>query len=241
MAPRKEKKDQVTGGQGKQKLVAYIVSGARALRERKANGERWEVGHTRYLGSKGGKTPPVRRPVANGGGGWQATDISVNLHNAVTKAKLLKEMYERGEIEAKTAGKQSVYHVIQDPRDAATPEELAAMDKEIEALRDEIATLKAKQKALHSTLTALRSTPTTSSLRESIDILDAEVRELEGRLVPLRSGKASPVSAEEKAVVDGSYANAERKSTLRKKIFKNLWDMTCDNLPEGTNKDELWG
>jgi hypothetical protein len=114
------------------------------------------------------------------------------------------------------------------------------MDREIEVLRDDIATLKARQKALHSTLATLRSTPTTTSLRESVDTLSAEVRDLLGRLVPLRSGKVSPVSAEEKLAVDRGYDNAEKKSTLRKRIFKNLWGMTCDNLPEGTNKDELW-
>jgi hypothetical protein len=114
------------------------------------------------------------------------------------------------------------------------------MDREIEVLRNDIAVLKAKQKALHSTLATLRSTPTTSSLRESIDILAAETRELVSRLAPLRSGKVSQVPTEEKAVVDRDYVNAEKKSRLRKKIFKNLWSMTCDNLPEDTNKDELW-
>ncbi|KAH0559278.1 hypothetical protein GP486_004209, partial [Trichoglossum hirsutum] len=114
------------------------------------------------------------------------------------------------------------------------------MDRAIEMLKNDIAILKAKQKALHSTLATLRSTPTTSSLRESTDILAAEARELLSRLNPLRSGKARQVSAEEKAAVDRGYANAERKSRLRKKIFENLWGTTCDNLPEDTNKDELW-
>jgi hypothetical protein len=114
------------------------------------------------------------------------------------------------------------------------------MDKETEVLRDEISALKTKQKALQLTLANLRSTPTTADLRESTDILVAEISELQSRLVPLRSGKISPVSAEEKAAIDRGCADAERKSTLRKKIFKNLWEMTCDNLPEGTNKDELW-
>lgn len=47
---------------------------------------------------------------------YSATDISSNLHNAVTKtaaAKLLKDMHERQEIEGRASGKQIVYHVIQ--------------------------------------------------------------------------------------------------------------------------------
>jgi hypothetical protein len=114
------------------------------------------------------------------------------------------------------------------------------MDKEIEMLRDEITVLKAKQKTLQLTLANLRSTPTTTDLRESTEILVAEISELLNRLSPLRSGKISPVSTEEKAAVDEGCAIAERKSALRKKIFKDLWGMTCDNLPEGTSKDELW-
>lgn len=47
---------------------------------------------------------------------YSATDISTNLKNRVTKsaaAKLLKDMHERNDIEAKAAGKQIVYHAIQ--------------------------------------------------------------------------------------------------------------------------------
>lgn len=47
---------------------------------------------------------------------YSATDISANLKNRVTKSaatKLLKDMHERGEIEGKAAGKQSVYHAVQ--------------------------------------------------------------------------------------------------------------------------------
>jgi 26S proteasome regulatory subunit, ATPase 3, interacting protein len=47
---------------------------------------------------------------------YSATDISANLKNRVTKAaatKLLKDMHERKEVEARAAGKQLVYHSIQ--------------------------------------------------------------------------------------------------------------------------------
>jgi 26S proteasome regulatory subunit (ATPase 3-interacting protein) len=47
---------------------------------------------------------------------YSATEISSNLHNAVTKArtdKLLKEMFERGEIAGKASGKQWVFWGVQ--------------------------------------------------------------------------------------------------------------------------------
>jgi 26S proteasome regulatory subunit (ATPase 3-interacting protein) len=47
---------------------------------------------------------------------YSATEISSNLHNAVTKArtdKLLKEMFERGEIAGKASGKQWVFWGLQ--------------------------------------------------------------------------------------------------------------------------------
>jgi hypothetical protein len=47
---------------------------------------------------------------------FSATDISSNLHNAVAKArtdKLLKEMFERGEIAGRASGKQWVFWGLQ--------------------------------------------------------------------------------------------------------------------------------
>ena len=47
---------------------------------------------------------------------YSATEISANLHNAVTKTrtdKLLKEMFERGEIGGRASGKQWVFWGLQ--------------------------------------------------------------------------------------------------------------------------------
>ena len=46
----------------------------------------------------------------------QATDISANLHNKVTKSaaqKILIKLHEAKKIEGRVSGKQSVYHPIQ--------------------------------------------------------------------------------------------------------------------------------
>ena len=47
---------------------------------------------------------------------YSATEISSNLHNAVSKTrtdKLLKEMFERGEIGGRASGKQWVFWGVQ--------------------------------------------------------------------------------------------------------------------------------
>ncbi len=47
---------------------------------------------------------------------YSATEVSANLHNAVTKTrtdKLLKEMFERKEIGGRASGKQWVYWPLQ--------------------------------------------------------------------------------------------------------------------------------
>ncbi|QRD01743.1 hypothetical protein JI435_145140 [Parastagonospora nodorum SN15] len=55
---------------------------------------------------------------------YSAIDVSANLHNKVTKAaaaKVLKDLHEQKQIEGRPAGKQIVYHAIQDPSDSCTP------------------------------------------------------------------------------------------------------------------------
>ncbi|KAI9839748.1 MAG: hypothetical protein M1837_002036 [Sclerophora amabilis] len=160
--------------------------------------------------------------------------------------KTLKEMHERGEIEGKSAGKQQVYHAVQtltsrkDPNDAANPEELSAMDAEINALREEIATAKAEQKALSSTLICMKSTVTTGDLRESVKELERSKREILERLMPFRTGDVAPVSAKERATISEACKAAERSAARRKKIFKEFWGLLCENLEEGSSKEDLW-
>lgn len=79
-----------------------------------------------------------------------------------------------------------MYHTIQDPKDAASLEELAAMDKEISVLRESIATTKANEKLLKANLTAVNATVSTDDLRSQITRLEIEKSETLGRLGPLR-------------------------------------------------------
>lgn len=150
---------------------------------------------------------------------YSATEISSNLHNAVTKTrtdKLLKEMFERTEIGGRASGKQWVYWAIQvstsslttqttksdegsqDPEASCSKEELAAYDTEIATLRDAIPALKAELKNKQGVLATIRSAPSTDSLRAVVSNLEAKKAEAEQRLQTLRSGSVKPVSDVEK-------------------------------------------
>ncbi|RPA98838.1 homologous-pairing protein-like protein 2 [Choiromyces venosus 120613-1] len=173
---------------------------------------------------------------------YSAIEISANLHNAVTKpaaTKILKELDERGVIEGRASGKQVVYHIIQDPKDLASPEELKAMDMETEAVKQEIGGLKAELRALQSTLNTLKAAPTAASLLETVALLEAEIQNLQIRLEPLRSSAVKPVSAEEKATISNEHTRLQKILKGRKNQFKEFWDTICDGCVDA-NPNDLW-
>ena len=138
------------------------------------------------------------------------------------------------------AGKQMVYHALQDPKDAVSPESLAAMDKEIADLRESIATVKANEKLLRANLTAVNATLSTADVRASVMALELEKKEMLARLEPLRSGTVKPVSPEEKAEVEKAWNKWSRKANIRKKIFMEVWAHCTEGLEGKQAKEKLW-
>ncbi len=139
-----------------------------------------------------------------------------------------------------SSGKQLVYHAVQDPADAMSLDDLAAMDKEIATLRDSIATAKANEKLLRANLISVNATLSTDELRSSVTLLEHEKKEVLGRLGLLRSGNVKPVQPEEKEVVDREWVQWSRKAGVRKKICLELWEFCTEEVPEGKTKEELW-
>ncbi|KAI5789879.1 Tat binding protein 1-interacting protein-domain-containing protein [Pyronema domesticum] len=172
---------------------------------------------------------------------YSAVDISSNLHNAVTKttaAKLLKEMHESGQIEGRVSGKAVVYHVIQDPKESATEEDLKAIDEEVEVIKQETLTLKSQLKEVQSSLASLKTTPSVASLNESIYQLEKEVKEMEAQLSVLEAGATKPINPVEKAKADKEYKRIEGQYLKRQKQFKLFWGTLLDAM-EGDPR-ELW-
>ncbi|KAF8459479.1 Tat binding protein 1-interacting protein-domain-containing protein [Terfezia claveryi] len=172
---------------------------------------------------------------------YSIIEIVANLHDAVSKTnatKALKDLTERELIKEKVSGKQAIYHITQDPRDAATPEELKEMNLKVEGMRGEITSLKSEKKELETELAALRSAPTAKALQQTMKELKAEIATLSARLGPLRAGTVTPVSPAEKAVVDGDLAKFEKILQKRKKMFKELSELVTEGGEQ--NKKDLW-
>ncbi|EQL28943.1 hypothetical protein BDFG_08364 [Blastomyces dermatitidis ATCC 26199] len=177
---------------------------------------------------------------------YSAIDITANLHNKVSKAytvKALKEMHERKEIEARVAGKQIVYHALQDGPSDSTPAQLSALDSELTNFRAQIASTKQYEKALRAELAALSARVPTDELREIVWRLDREKEEVLGRLAPLRDGRVATrvLSVEEQERVDGEWRMWKGRAVGRKRICREVWERCSEVLPEGIKKsEELW-
>ncbi len=114
------------------------------------------------------------------------------------------------------------------------------MGLEISTLKEETASAKAEEKALKTTLGSLKGTMSTHDLREAVHALELEIKNIEARLGPLRSGNIVPVSAEERALVEKEWKGAMRVVDARRKGCRSLWADLSEQVPEGMTKDELW-
>lgn len=133
-----------------------------------------------------------------------------------------------------------MYHVLQDLNDAASPEEIVAMDHEINDLREQIACSKASDKTLRSNLASVNTTLSTKNLRDNVKAFQREKQHLIGRLDPLRSGSVKPISVAEKAVVDQAWKEWSENARARKKICLEVWAYVTEMLPDGKTEAELW-
>jgi 26S proteasome regulatory subunit (ATPase 3-interacting protein) len=127
-------------------------------------------------------------------------------------------------------------YLLQDPKDDASPEELAGLDISIVTAREAIPVLKSTLKSKTATLTTLRSAPTTEALRESILELEKQKAEMESRLHVLKSGNLKPVSKEDKERVEAEFRRWAKKSADRYRI----WKEAEGTLLEAMSREELY-
>jgi 26S proteasome regulatory subunit (ATPase 3-interacting protein) len=124
----------------------------------------------------------------------------------------------------------------QDPKDSATPEELATLDTSIASLREVIPSLKSTLKAKSTSLATLRSEPTTQALQITVDNLEKQRGEIQARLKVLRSGSIKPVSKEEKERVEAERKKWDKKALTRKR----MWKEAEGTLLEAMTREELY-
>ncbi|KAA8613304.1 Tat binding protein 1-interacting [Pyrenophora tritici-repentis] len=173
---------------------------------------------------------------------YSAIDVSANLHNKVTKAaaaKILKDLHEQKLIEGRAAGKQIVYHALQNAAEACTTSELAALDTTILDLRTRTTALLATAKALRSTLSSLNSTLSTADLVTHVHALEQEKTQLETRLDALRKGKAKKISREEREGVEMEWKKWGKVAKARERIVKEMWGVIEEGVGDLAVREEM--
>ncbi|KAF2277571.1 homologous-pairing protein-like protein 2 [Westerdykella ornata] len=173
---------------------------------------------------------------------YSATDISANLHNKVTKAaaaKILKDLQDQNKIEGRAAGKQVVYHTIQNTDDALTPEQLAALSAQTSDLQSRTTALQTTIKTLRSTLSTLNSTLSTADLVSSVQSLEAEKRDILARLETLKTGKAKKVTQKERMEAEAEWRKWNGIAKRRERIEREMWRMIEDLVGEKDKREEL--
>lgn len=137
-------------------------------------------------------------------------------------------------------GKQTVYHTLQDAKDAPSLDDLAAMDKEIHEVREAINNARAQEKILRANIIAANATVSVDDLRAHIITLESEKQGALDRLSLLRAGAFQPIPAQEHDEVEKAWKEWVRKANSRKKICMELWGFCTEEMEEGQVKQDLW-
>lgn len=154
------------------------------------------------------------------------------------------------------AGKQTVYHTLQNPDSETNPESqsnLRNLSYEIEITRDRLAVLRSEERRDKSALVALEAKPTISELRCSIEKLEREKEDIEKYLSlanPVGLDEAGTgteageeeveLSAEERSDLENEWNKARKQMELRKKICRELWGICTEVLPGNMTREEIW-
>ncbi|KAH8917952.1 TBPIP-domain-containing protein [Atractiella rhizophila] len=123
---------------------------------------------------------------------YNSADIAANL-KSVSKpvtTKALQVLADRGDLQAKTYGKQIIYAVkqlAQDDIPTVDASEIEAWKQECEELKRTIASLKQELKNDNATLHDLKSQPETSELPAYIAQLDEKIEAHKARLAAFKS------------------------------------------------------
>jgi 26S proteasome regulatory subunit, ATPase 3, interacting protein len=123
-----------------------------------------------------------------------------------------------------------------DPSDAATPEELSAMDVEITTLRSRLTDLKSTLKIATSKLATLTSAPTSLELALQVEKLRTENEKKRETLEGYKSGLVKLVTTEETEKVDKEFRYWAAKRGARKMAFDALEDLFLVAM----SREELW-
>ncbi|KAL1851793.1 hypothetical protein Plec18170_006096 [Paecilomyces lecythidis] len=154
--------------------------------------------------------------------------------------KILKDMHEKRQIEGRAAGKQIVYHALQDSTDDVTPEALARISDEIEQLEKQLASYKNREKELKWELSRMGATIPLAELEQNASKLEDETSSILLRLKELCNDDTAEVSMEEKIQTEKEWKIWQRYAAVRKRICRQLWERCTEVMAEDTTREDLW-
>lgn len=133
-------------------------------------------------------------------------------------------------------GSQWVFWPLQDPTNAASPEELAAMDDQIKELKEKLPASKGDLKTITIKLNTLKAALTTSELMAIVEKLGRENTQKRDKLKDFKAGEVEMVKKEDVLRVEKEMAWWGKKRKARKQAFEGLED----TLREGMTKEDIW-
>ncbi|RAL08411.1 putative TBP interacting domain protein [Aspergillus homomorphus CBS 101889] len=169
--------------------------------------------------------------------------ISINLHQKVTKAyatRTLRELWHNKQIEGRTAGKQVVYHALQEASNETTSETIAALDQHIDQVQKQFSCLQAQEKKARVELAALCAKPLHSELRRDISQLEQEQAAARALWLTTKGNDSMHVHVQTRAGAEEAWKRWQKHASSRGRICRDLWQKCSEALPGDKSRDEFW-
>ncbi|RDH27641.1 hypothetical protein BDQ94DRAFT_175461 [Aspergillus welwitschiae] len=154
--------------------------------------------------------------------------------------KALRELHKNKLIEGRAAGKQIVYHALQERSDEVTPEIIAALHEQAEKLQEQVTGLEAAEKKTRAELATICARPLVSELRRDVGQLEQELEAIHARLVQARGSDAGTVPVRVKLDAQRVWKHWQNQANVRGRICRDLWRMCTEVVPDNMDREELW-
>ena len=153
--------------------------------------------------------------------------------------KYLDALAERGKIALRDAGKQKVYHALQDG-EVLDADALREMRARTRVVMEEVGGLNENVRGLKSTLRALRSVQSVEEMETARRALEKENAALEERLAPLRLAKkkGEVITESERVKIEDAFLKSMETWLDRRRKFNNLFETVLEGT--GLQKNKLW-
>ncbi|KAE8348954.1 Tat binding protein 1-interacting protein-domain-containing protein [Aspergillus coremiiformis] len=174
---------------------------------------------------------------------YSATDVSANLHNKVTKshaAKVLRDLYQKKEIEGRISGKQMVYHSLQNASDETTLKAAVLLDNKLQQLQGQLTGLKAYAKRTRGELTTVCTTPLPSNIRQIINQLEQERETIIAKMVQVQGVNVAHVKKEDQVDTKKEWRRWRKRVNTRRRICHDLWRGCLEVVDEDMSGEEFW-